>query len=208
MPNDPLKGSIPRRGLPGVSFAGSNDSVARIPVATIPLQTYGPPETTAHAQPDPRFNNNVPAPGPVADRDYDYAKIGAVGSPGSSTIAKNFGEPSDPRSVPRLGFTGRQEGPRSGIGLFRYAKVGQTSTLKPPPGENGPTGSGLADQQAGNDTYDPRLHPIRPDMKADPTRLTQLGTNMAQYGEPKPSPPSVADNTPGQIGFIPKRRSY
>src|SRR2546426_12298777 len=111
MPQDPLKGSIPRRGLPGVSFANSNDSVARIPVTTVPLQIYCPPESSEHPQVDPRMNNNTPTPGLVTDRDSDYASIGADGSPGTSTIAKDFGSAHDPRIVSRIAVRRREEGP-------------------------------------------------------------------------------------------------
>src|SRR2546426_4499418 len=106
MPDDPLKGSIPRRGLRGISFSNANDSVARIPVSGFPmgtLDTMGPPESSEHPQPDPRLNNNTPTPGPVTDRDTDYARIGAVGSMGSSTIAKDFGMPMDARQYPKIG---------------------------------------------------------------------------------------------------------
>src|SRR2546426_2664530 len=200
MPQDPLKGSIPRRGLPGVSFANSNDSVARIPVATVPLQTYGPPESSEHPQVDPRMNNNTPTPGPVTDRDSEYASIGAVGSPGTSTIAKDFGSPQDPRIVPRIGFRGRQEGPGSTGQLFQFAQMGQSTTLKPPPGGNSATGRGLIDQQQGNATFDNRLQPIRPDSNAEPRRIDAVGVPMAFGNEPSSTP--VDDGYKGQVAFL------
>jgi hypothetical protein len=201
MPDDPtLRRSLPRRGLPEIDFSNANDSVARIPVSSVPMQTYGPPESAEHPQPDPRMNLNARAPGHVEDRDYDYAKIGAVGSPGSSTIAKNFGEPNDPRTVPRLGFSGRQEGPGSTGQLFQYAKMGQSSTIKGPPGGNTASGRGLTDQQQGNVTYDSRLQPIQPDRSSEPRRIDQVGVPMS-FGD-KPS-----THTP-QTAFVKKPRRY
>ncbi|HYY91763.1 MAG TPA: hypothetical protein VE955_07225 [Candidatus Dormibacteraeota bacterium] len=140
--NRPLIGdlgiTVGRNALSDVASSG---------IQTGSRQTYAVPDQSrpgvSSSGPDPRQNFNYNTP----DRS-EPRSIGAVGSSGVSTLARDFADPNKPLEVPRLSFSVMNDGPGTGTRStppFPYAQTGQTTTLVKP-FTLSPSGTGLTDQ--------------------------------------------------------------